>query len=100
LTVLGPTALSDAGTLLDAAGETARLDGGDVTINSGATLNVDGGTVQSFIAGGVSSTFLINAGGTFSGHGVLSMSDAYAAVTTAVNNNGTINAANPSGILF
>ncbi|WP_428307674.1 beta strand repeat-containing protein [Lacipirellula sp.] len=100
LTVDGPTTLSGSGTRLDLTGALSTLDAADVTINSGATLFVDEGAIQSLATGVANSTVTINAGGTFSGNGELSMADSIAAVTTLINNNGTITALNPAVVFI
>ena len=100
LNVDGLTSLTGSGTRLEVAGAGAALNGADVTIGNLATLQIDEGTIQSLIVGATNSTFTINGGGLFSGNGAVSMTDALVAVTTLINNNGTITASNPSTIIF
>ena len=99
LTVDGATSLTGSGTRLEVVGATAVLDAADLTIANNSTLFIDGGSIESLIVGGSNSTFLID-GGFFTGNGSVSMTDSLAAVTTTINNNGTINASNPSALIF
>ena len=99
LTVDGATSLTGSGTRLEVVGATAVLDAADLTIANNSTLFIDGGSIESLIVGGSNSTFLID-GGFFTGNGSVSMTDSLAVVTTTINNNGTINASNPSALIF
>ena len=99
LTVDGATSLTGSGTRLEVAGATAVLDAADLTIANNSTLFIDGGSIESLIVGGANSTFLID-GGFFTGNGAVSMTDSLAVVTTLLNNNGTINASNPSTLIL
>jgi hypothetical protein len=100
LSVAGLTTLSNSGTRLEISATTAAFNGQSITINNGATMFLDGGSVTSSITGATNALTTIAAGGTLSGNGDFSLTDAPAAATTLFDNNGTLTASNPSALIF
>jgi hypothetical protein len=91
MVVDGIISLSGASTNLFVGPSGSVLNADQVAINSGAVLALTGGTltVNDESGDGVVS---IAAGGTLSGHGIISLTDAVASGTRSLINNGTLNA--------
>jgi hypothetical protein len=91
LDVNGLVQLTGSSTNLVAGGADSLLTADSVTINNLANLELDGGTIQVNEEAG-NGLVDINAGGELLGHGTLSMTDAVAAGTTLIINDGAITA--------
>jgi hypothetical protein len=97
LAVAGPTTIGPGRVELTSA--TSSFLGQNVTINSSGNFFLDGGTLNLSLTGAANAQLAINAGGQVSGNGIVNMSDVPAAVTTLINNNGTITASNPAIVI-
>jgi hypothetical protein len=91
LDVNGLVQLAGSSTNLVVDGAGSLLSADSVTINNLANLQLDGGTLQINEESG-DGLLTINAGGELLGHGILSMTDAVAANTTLIVNDGAITA--------
>jgi hypothetical protein len=99
LTVDGLVQLSDSGTNLLVGGTTSLLMADSITINNLTNLQLDGGGVQ--IDEELGNGLLdINVGGELLGHGTLTMTDAVAATTTLIVNDGFITAQRSPLVIF
>jgi hypothetical protein len=99
LDVNGLVQLGDSGTNLIIGGADSLLTADSITINNLANLQSDGGTIQINEESG-NGLLDINAGGEFVGHGTLTMTDAVAANTTLIINDGTITAQRSAAVIF
>lgn len=99
LDVNGLVQLSSSGTNLIVGGADSLLTVDSVTINNMANLQLDGGTVQINEESG-NGLLDINAGGELLGHGTVNMTDAVAANTTLIVNDGFITAQRSPAIIF
>ena len=101
LVVDGLVQLVDASTVLIVGGSTSQLTADSVTINSGGTIRMTGGTLSMVEETG-NGSFVVNTGGTISGHGTITFGDAVAAGTVLFTLSGGAIAAtsNAPGDLF
>ncbi|HEY3393187.1 MAG TPA: hypothetical protein VGK58_10790, partial [Lacipirellulaceae bacterium] len=99
LVVNGLVQLTGASTNLFVGGTDSLLTADSIAINSGANVELNGGTIQINEEAG-NGILDINAGGELIGHGTLSMTDAVAANTTLIVNDGAITARRAPLVLF
>ena len=91
LDVNGLVQLVDSSTNLIVGGADSLLTADSITVNNLANVELNGGTIQINEETG-NGLFDINAGGELLGHGTLNMTDAVAANTTLIVNDGAITA--------
>ena len=99
LDVNGLVQLTGASTNLFVGAADSLLTADSITINSGANLEINGGAIQINEEAG-NGLLDINAGGELIGHGTLSMTDAVAANTTLIVNDGAITARRAPLLIF
>ena len=99
LDVNGLVQLVDSSTNLIVGGADSLLTADSITINNLANVELNGGTIQINEETG-NGLFDINAGGELLGHGTLNMTDAVAANTTLIVNDGAITARRSPLIIF
>jgi hypothetical protein len=99
LDVNGLVQLTGASTNLIVGATDSLLTADSITINSGANVELNGGTIQINEEAG-NGLLDINTGGELVGHGALSMTDAVAANTTLIVNDGAITARRAPLVLF
>ncbi len=99
LTVDGLVQLTGASTNLFIGGAASELNADNLTINSGGTVELSGGTLTLDEESGTS-LLDINAGGTLSGHGVITFADTPLLATTLLSNDGTLTALSRAAIII
>ena len=99
LDVNGLVQLTGSSTNLIVGGADSLLTADGITINNLANVELNGGTIQINEESG-NGLLDINAGGELVGHGTLSMTDAVAANTTLIVNDGAITARRAALVIF
>ena len=99
LNVDGLVQLTGANTNFIISGSVSDVRVDSLTINSGGNVQMAGGQLTVIEETG-NGLLDINAGGTLSGHGMVSLTDGLAAVTTLLSNDGTISPSHPGLTIF
>ena len=99
LDVDGLVQLVESSTNLIVGGADALLTADSVTVNNLANVELSGGTIQINEESG-NGLFDINTGGELTGHGTLNMTDAVAANTTLIVNDGAITPRRGALVIF